>query len=62
MTREETLRRLEELERQVRALRADTDNPAIERTMQILDMYCHMARWQLGDIQAMLPEAEEAAG
>ncbi len=60
MTREETLQRLEELQRQVRALRAKTDNPAIERTMQILDMYCHMARWQLGDVQAMLTEAEES--
>ncbi len=60
MTREETLERLEELQRQVRSLRVETDNPAIERTMQILDMYCHMARWQLGDVQAMIPEAEEA--
>ncbi len=60
MTREETLQHLEELQRQVRSLRAETDNPAIERTMQILDMYCHMARWQLGDVHAMIPEAEEA--
>ncbi len=60
MTREETLERLQELQRQVQALRVETDNPAIERTMQILDMYCHMARWQLGDVQAMIPEAEEA--
>ncbi len=60
MTREETLERLQELQRQVQALRVATDNPAIERTMQILDMYCHMARWQLGDIQVMIPEAEEA--
>ena len=60
MTREETLERLRELEAQVHALRAGTDIPAIERTMQILDMYCHMARWQLGDVQAMIQEAEEA--
>lgn len=59
MTHDETLERLRELQREVRALRVGTDNPAIERTMQILEMYCHMARWQLGDIQAMLPEAEE---
>jgi hypothetical protein len=58
MTREETLERLRELQRQAQALRRGTDNPAIERTMQILDMYCHMARWQLGDVQAMIPEAE----
>ena len=60
MTREETLERIRELQDQVRALRMGTDMPAIERTMQILDMYCHMARWQLGDVQAMIPEAEEA--
>lgn len=59
MTREETLERLRELQRQVRALREGTDVPAVERTMQLLDMYCHMARWELGDLEAMIPEAEE---
>ena len=48
MTREETLERLRDL--QVRV--------AIERTMQLLDLYCHMARWELGDVRAMNPEAE----
>jgi hypothetical protein len=33
---------------------------AIKRTMQILDMYCHMARWQPGDVQAMIPEVEQS--
>ena len=33
-------------------------NPAIERTMQLLDLYCHMARWELGDVRAMNPESE----
>ena len=58
MTREETLERLQELQREVQTLRAGTDNPAIERTMQILDMYCHMARWQLGEVRTMIPEVE----
>ena len=54
MTREETLGRI----RDVQELRQASDNPAIERTMQLLDLYCHMARWELGDIRAMNPEAE----
>lgn len=58
MTREETLERLRKLQRQVRQLREGTDIPAVERTMQLLDMYCHMARWELGDLEAMVPEAE----
>jgi hypothetical protein len=42
----------------VRELRQASDNPAIERSMQLLDLYCHMARWELGDVEAMTPEAE----
>jgi hypothetical protein len=26
--------------------------------MQILDMYCHLARWELGDVTAMVPELD----
>jgi len=26
--------------------------------MQLLDLYCHMARWELGDVEAMTPEEE----
>ena len=58
MTREETLDRLRELQVRVQELRQASDNPAIERTMQLLDLYCHMARWELGDVWAMNPEAE----
>ncbi len=58
MTREETLERIRDLQARVRELRQASDNPAIERTMQLLDLYCHMARWELGDVQAMSPEAE----
>lgn len=58
MTREETLERIRDLQARVRELREASDNPAIERTMQLLDLYCHMARWELGDVQAMIPEAE----
>ena len=58
MTREETLECIRDLQARVQELRQATDNPAIERTMQLLDLYCHMARWELGDVQAMIPEAE----
>ncbi|HEY7542775.1 MAG TPA: hypothetical protein VIF11_21730 [Methylomirabilota bacterium] len=58
MTREETLARLRELQTRVQELRQAADNPALERTMQLLDLYCHMARWELGDVQGMNPEAE----
>ena len=57
MTREETLERLRELQARVQELRQASDNPAIERTMQLLDLYCHMARWELGDVHAMNAEA-----
>jgi hypothetical protein len=58
MTREETLARIRDLQTRVRELRQASDNPAVERTMQLMDLYCHMARWELGDIEAMTPEAE----
>ena len=61
MTREETLQRLQELQRRVRELRDGCEAPTVERTMQILGMYCHMARWELGDVEAMIPEAEVPA-
>ena len=57
MTREETLERLRELQTRVQELRQASGNPAIERTMQLLDLYCHMARWELGDVRAMNPES-----
>lgn len=58
MTREETLERIRGIQAEVQRLRKASDNPAIERTMQLLDLYCHMARWELGDVEAMNPEAE----
>jgi len=58
VTREETLERIRDLQARVRELREASDIPAIERTMQLLDLYCHMARWELGDVQAMIPEVE----
>jgi hypothetical protein len=58
VTRDETLERIRDLQLKVQELRRASENPAIERTMQLLDLYCHMARWELGDVRAMIPEAE----
>lgn len=50
MTRDETLDRLRDLQRRAHELRTSTDSPTLERTMQLFDMHCHIARWELGDI------------
>lgn len=55
MTREETLARLREITERVRELRDTTDIPALERTMQLVDMYCDIARWELGEITPWTP-------
>ena len=57
MTRDETLDRLRDLQRRVRELRAATDSPSVERTMQLFEVYCHMARWELGDVETLAPDA-----
>ena len=59
MTRDETIAHLVDLQRRVRTLREATDVPSLERTMQLLEMYCHMARWELGDCTDMIPEIEQ---
>ena len=50
MTRDETLTRLRELADRIRELREATDSPALERTMQLMETYCEIARWELGEI------------
>ena len=50
MTRDETLVRLRELTDRIRELREATDSPALERTMQLMETYCEIARWELGEI------------
>ena len=50
MTREETLARLRDLTERIRDLREATDSPALERTMQLMETYCEIARWELGEI------------
>ena len=58
MTREETLERVRDLEQRVRELRRATDSPALERTMHLFELYCHIARWELGDVDALAPDIE----
>ncbi len=58
MTREQAIAQLVDIQRRVRALREATDVPSLERTMHLLEMYCHMARWELGDCAEMIPELE----
>ena len=58
MTREETLDRVRDLEQRVRELRRATESPTLERTMQLFELYCHIARWELGDVDALAPDVE----
>jgi hypothetical protein len=55
MTREETLVRLREITDRARELRQATDSPTLERTMQLIDLYCDIARWELGEISSWTP-------
>ena len=55
MTREETLGRLREIAGRVRELRQATDIPALERTMQLIEMHCDIARWELGEVSPWTP-------
>lgn len=57
MTREETIDRLRDLERRIHELRVVADAPALERAMHVMELNCHVARWELGDIDALIPEA-----
>lgn len=52
------VRRLREIQRLARRLRRDATAPVIERVAQIIETECHLARWALGDVRAMIPEDE----
>jgi hypothetical protein len=49
---------LERLREQVAALREQNAYPAIERSLQMVDMNLHLALWQLGEMHEPLPELE----
>ena len=58
MTRDEIVERLREIQARARALRDGVDNPTLERVAQLIELNCHIARWDLGDVEAMTPEVE----
>lgn len=62
MTRQEILQTLRAIRGQARRIKDGTDSPAIERSMHMVDMYCHMAQWQLGELEGVMPEVETRAG
>jgi hypothetical protein len=49
---------LQRLREQVVALREQNAYPAIERSLQMVDMNLHLALWQLGEMHEPLPELE----
>lgn len=49
------------MQRLARALRRDARAPVVERVAQIVETECHLARWALGDVRSMVPEAEGPA-
>jgi hypothetical protein len=55
--RAEVVRRLRDIQRAARALRRDARAPVVERVAQIIETECHLARWALGDVQGITPEA-----
>jgi len=58
MTQEETLDKLAAIRALLREIKDNTESPAIERSMHLADMYCHMAQWQLGEVISLVPELE----
>jgi hypothetical protein len=47
---------LRTLREQVAALREENAFPAVERSLQMVDMNLHLALWQLGEMDEPMPE------
>jgi hypothetical protein len=58
MTHDETLEQLVTLRRLARAIQDGTDNPSVERSMAMVELYCHLAQWNLGADIDMIPAVE----
>jgi len=56
MTRNEILAALADIQARARAIRDAVDNPTVERVAQVIELNCHVARWDLGDVEALTPE------
>lgn len=58
MERQEILDGLAQIRQIARRLRAGTDIPSLDRSLRMVETYCHMMQWQLGATDQVLPELE----
>jgi len=61
MRPDEIRRVLEEVSRRLRRVELEAEAPAVARSVRLARMYCHLARFQLGEVQEwhpLLPEEE----
>lgn len=58
MTREDLLAKLAAVRVLARTVQEATDNPSVERCMTMVDMYCHLAQWNLGADVEIVPDIE----
>ncbi len=56
---EEIIRKIDAARTLIRSIRDTTDIPQIDRCMQLADMNLHWAKWNLGDIDEIMPELEQ---
>lgn len=55
---QEMIAKIDQARRLVREIRNATDVPQIERCMAIADMNLHWAKWNLGEVDEVMPELE----
>jgi hypothetical protein len=60
MNREQVLACIAQARALIRAVQAETDNPAIAQCLRFADQNLHWAQWNLGAGEALLPELEPA--
>ena len=58
MTREDLLDKLAALRVLARTVQDAAANPSVERCMAMVDMYCHLAQWNLGAEVDIVPDIE----
>ncbi len=57
MTNEQTIEMLKRVRDDLRAVRNDTDSPAIESCVREMEVQCHMALAYLGIVESIFPDA-----
>ena len=55
---DEMIRKINQARSLVREVMTQANIPQIERCMQLADMNLHWAKWNLGDIDEIMPELE----